>query len=193
MLATAHDMGYKVSDDWLIETEDPEQLKKVIAPLHEGIVAFHAAKTTEERQKKAAAKAAKENAPAPAVAKKTVAKKPAKRAAQKDVSKETNMATATAKKAPAAKKAAKAAPAKKAAGKKAATANARTGAKKLDDAAVITVKFKDIPGRADSEVGKRLANLQKFSGKTVGAFLKSPLGRTSTLYKSIAKGWITVK
>ena len=199
MLATAHDLGYKVPDEQLIETEDPEQLKKVIGPLHAGIVEHHAAKVAEEKEKKAAAKAdAKKTKAAPA-AKKTVAKKPTKKVEQKDVSKETNMATATAKKAPA-KKAAKAAPAKKAAkgaGKKAATANARKaaggGTTRLDDAQVITVKFKDVPGRAGSAVHDRLSNLQKFNGKTVGAFLKSSLGKSSTIHKAKAKGWITLK
>lgn len=201
MLATAHDIGYKVPDEQLIETEDPEQLKKVIPPLHQGILDFHSAKQAEAKQKAAAAKAAKTKKTAPtkadAAPKKSVAKKPAKAAAQKDVSKETEMATATtAKKAAAPKKAAKKAakaPAKKA-GKKAASANARTpAAGRFTGTEVITVKFKEVPGRAGSGVHDRLANLAKYSGKTVDAFLKSSLGRTSTLHKAVKQGWITIK
>jgi hypothetical protein len=192
MLATAHDLGYKVPDELLIETEDPEQLKVVISPLHEGIKTFHAAKIAKDKEKKAAAKADARTT------KKSVAKKPAKTAAQKDVSKETNMATATANKAAPAKKAAKAAKkAGKKAGKKAATANARKaaggGATRFEGTEVISVKFKDVPGRAGSAVHDRLSNLAKFNGKTVDAFLKSSLGKSSTLHKAKAKGWITLK
>lgn len=39
MLATAHDIGYAVPDELLIETDDPADLRRVIPPLHAGIQA----------------------------------------------------------------------------------------------------------------------------------------------------------
>ncbi len=193
MLATAHDIGYKVPDELLVETEDEAKLAEVIPTLHEGIKAFHAQAQAEANTKKAAAKAATETAPAPVkkkAAKKTAPKKPGKPPEQKDVSGETNMAEATAKKVPAKKKvAAKKAAAPKKASKKAASENART---RLDDNSKIIWKAGDVPGREGSGVHDRLSRLKKNNGKTVATFIKAG-GRTSTVHKAKAKGWIDLK
>jgi hypothetical protein len=192
MLATAHDIGYKVPDEQLIETEDASKLREVIPPLHEGIKAFHAQAQAEANTKKARAAAPAET-PEPIVkkarAKKTAPKKPGKPPVQKDVTKETNMAAATAKKvAPKKSAAKKAAPAKKAA-KKASSENART---RLDDNAKIVWKADSVPGREGSGVFERLSLLKKNNGKTVATFVKAG-GRTSTVHKAKAKGWIDLK
>jgi hypothetical protein len=188
MLATAHDIGYVVPDALLVETENPDELRKVIEPLDTGIKEFFA-----EAKKTEAAKPPKEKKA------KKAPTKPAKAAAQKDVSKETNMATATAKKVAAPKKAAaKKAPAKKAkAGKKASAANARTptgprftGDEKIT---VSSAVLKENPARKGTGKFDRMANLIKHNGKTVAAFLKSSLGKSGTLRNAAAKGWITVK
>jgi hypothetical protein len=64
MLATAHDIGYKVPDNLLVETEKADELRPIIPSLHQEIVAFHAA-----AKEKAAAKPTKEKAPAKTKAK----------------------------------------------------------------------------------------------------------------------------
>jgi membrane protein involved in colicin uptake len=212
MLATAHDIGYKVPDDQLIESEDPAKLKAAIPALHAGIIKAHAeakkrpatefAPTTESAHSikaselkggKAKAKPKKEKAP----------KKPAKSAVQKepDEVESKTMATATAKKAAKkapAKKAAKAAPAK--ADKKAAKANARTAAgatrNPFGDNAVIKVLNKETGVSADSERGKRIAVVFKYNGKKVSDFFskeKSPMNRTDTLRFLIDRKFISVK
>jgi hypothetical protein len=180
MLATAHDIGYKVPDELLIETENPDELRKVIVPLHEGIVKFHAEKPATEKVG---------NSPA----KKSAAKKPAKPAKQKGAKQETEM-EATAKKAAKAKtpkKAAKKAVAK--AGKKAASDNARVGVGRFTGDEVITVKAKTNPAREGSAKHERVANLMKHHGKTVKTFLGSKLGRSSTLHNAKKAGIITIK
>lgn len=195
ILATAHDIGYKVPDEHLIETEDPDELRKVIVPLHEGLKSFHA--------EQAKAKPAKEKVVTPKrdTAKKAVPKKPARKAAQKDVSKENAMSTATATKkasaaAPkkAAKSAKKAAP-KKGAAKKAAASNARTGVgvSRFTGDEVITVKAKTNPAREGSAKFERMANLMKHNGKKVKDFLKTKLGRSSTLHNASKAGYISIK
>lgn len=198
MLATAHDLKFSVPDDLLVETQDPAKLREVIPPLHEAIKKYHAElknKPVEEKAPKPIkvakpAKVGKANgAKAP--------KKPAKAAAQKEPVQESDTMTTTAKKTAAAKPAKKAAKAAKTAkkGGKAAADNARTavGRSKFTDDQKITVKFKDVPAREGSGAYDRLMNLKKFDGKTVGAFLKSELGKSSTLANCARQGWITVK
>lgn len=58
MLATAHDIGFTVPDNLLIETENVEDVRKVIPDLHAGIVAHH-----EELKVQAAAKPKPAKAP----------------------------------------------------------------------------------------------------------------------------------
>jgi len=188
MLATAHDLGYKVPDNLLIETENPEELRPVLAPLHEGIKAHHAelAKqpTKPAREKKAAAKLA--------VVEKTP-KKAAKKASQKGT-KEKTMAKAA--KTVAEPKAAKKVNAKKAAkkaAKKGSTANARTAVARFTGDEIITVKVKENPAREGSGKFDRMKNLMKFGGKKVGAFLKTELGRSSTLHNAVKAGYISIK
>lgn len=197
MLATAHDIGYQVPDELLVETENPEELRKVIVPLHEGIKTAHAeakaaAKETEAAKppKKTVAKKAATKAP----------KKPAKSAEQKEAKKETTMteaATTTAKKAApkkaAAKKAAPKGKAAKKTSKKASAANARTPAGRYTGDEVITVKVKENPAREGTGKFDRMANLIKHNGKTVAAFLKTALGKSSTLRNAVNAGWISVK
>jgi len=196
MLATAHDLGYKVPDAELVETEDAEKLKKVIPPLHTGLVAFHAdavaqAKEKEAKQTKKAAKPIKK-------VKKDAPTKPVKPTAQKAASKETNTMAKTAKKAKApAKKAAKAAPAAKAS-KKAAASNARTPVIRnpFGDKAVIKVLVKENPAKADSQRGKRIAVVMKYNGKKVADYYakeKAPFNRTDTLRFMIDNDYITIK
>jgi hypothetical protein len=168
MLATAHDIGYKVPDELLIETENPDELRKVIVPLHEGIVKFHAEKPATEKVG---------NSPA----KKSAAKKPAKPAKQKGAKQETEM-EATAKKAAKAKTP-----------KKAASDNARVGVGRFTGDEVITVKAKTNPAREGSAKHERVANLMKHHGKTVKTFLGSKLGRSSTLHNAKKAGIITIK
>lgn len=201
MLASAHDIGYKVPDAQLIETEDAEKLRGVIPALHTGLLKHNAEVQAEAKTKKAAA----EKKPAKAVAKKA-ATKPAKSAEQKPpkTEKEPKMAK-TAKKAakaaaPAAKKAAKAAPvAKKAAkGAKKAAANARTGVARnpFGESAVIKVLNKETGVRADSERGKRIAAVFKYNNKKVSAFYegeKPPYNRTDTLRFLVDRKFISVK
>jgi outer membrane biosynthesis protein TonB len=192
MLATAHDIDYKVPDELLVETEDPEELRNVIEPLHDGLKKFHAEAAKKPASAKEKAKTVKAKAP----------KKPAAVAKQK-AAKETKMTeTATAKKAAAPKKAAakktakKAAPAKKAAAKtakKASAANARTPAGRWTGDEVITVKVKENPARAGSGKFDRMANLLKFNGKKVKDFLKTSLGRSSTLHNAQKAGYISIK
>lgn len=212
MLATAHDIGYKVPDDQLIETEDPEKLRAVMPALHEGIVKAHAEAVANAKKKPATefapttasthaikaselkggrAKAAKPTTKAP--------KKPAAVAGKKGQVKETETMVATAKKTAkkAAKGAAKKAPAKKAA-KKASAANARTrvGRNPFGENAVIKVLNKETGIRADSERGRRVAVVMKYNGKKVSDFYakeKPPLNRTDTLRFLIDRKFISVK
>jgi len=209
ILATAHDIGYKVPDQQLIETEDATKLRAVMPALHEGLIKFHAAAKAD------AARKAAEAAKAPKPVKKTAAKKavttaptkPVKKTAQKGASttEKTAMATEKAVKAPAkkavAKKAAKA-PAKKAVAKKgakkAATANARTPVVKnqFGEKAVIKVLTKENPARADTERGKRIAVVYKYHGKKVADFYaneKPPYNRTDTLRYLIDNEHISIK
>lgn len=206
MLATAHDIGYKVPDQQLIETEDAAKLKAVMPALHEGLVAFHAAAKAEAKVKadtaakkaakpvkeKKAAKVKAETAPAPT--------KPAKKVAQKVAPEEKTMAKAakTAK-----TPAKKAAPAKKSVAKKgakkAAAANARMPAaarNPFGEKAVIKVLIKENPARADSERGRRIAVVMKYNGKKVADFFaneKPPFNRTDTLRYLIDNEFITIK
>lgn len=203
MLATAHDIGYTVPDDQLVETDDDAVLRGIIEKLHPEIVKFAAeapdrVAPAAKSKKKPAAKPASEK-PAAKKAAVKAPKKPAKTAEQKEDegSKESTMVTSTAKKAPA-KKTAKAV--KKAAAKgakktaKKASANARTavGTARFTEDQVISVKFKENPGREGSGRHERLARLEKFDGKTVGAFYKAG-GKSGTLTKSVQMKWITVK
>jgi hypothetical protein len=211
MLATAHDIGYVVPDEQLVETDDDTKLREVIEVLHPEIVKF-AAENSREPTEKTADKGAKKTAaskekkvqkkPATGAAKKAAPvspKKPAKPAAQKgdndvdhvDQKESTNMASAKkTTKAPAKK--AKKAPAKKAAKK--ASDNARTpvGRSKFKPEATINVKLKENPTKAGTGRFDRVANLMKHNGKTVEQFLKSG-GKTGTLSYSVAQGWITIK
>lgn len=203
MLASAHDTGYKVPDAQLIESEDAAAIAKVIPPLHEGLVKFHAsakaaadAKAAKEAKAPKAVKAKKTDEAAP----KNPVKKTAKKAAAPQKEEKTMAKVAKkAAKAPAAKKAAKA-PAKKAA-KKAAAANARTGVGRnpFGEKAVIKVlpagKEKDI-AKAGSERLKRIEIVKKYSGKKVADFYaneKPPYNRTDTLRMMIDRGFIEVK
>jgi outer membrane biosynthesis protein TonB len=190
MLATAHDLKFSVPDELLVETQDPAKLREVIPPLHEALKKHHdevknrpvAAPKPIKTPAKAKTKTAADK-PAAKEAKTRAAKKPAKTAEQKEPEQETAM-TATAKKtAKTAKKTAKKGATAK--GAKSAAGNARTP--------VGRSKFTENPGREGSGAHERLKNLQKFNGKTVGAFLKSELGRSSTLANCVRAGWITVK
>jgi len=205
ILATAHDVGYKVPDEQLIETEDADALKKVIPDLHKGLMKFHDAAKKEAAAKETATEkkpAAKKREAAPKTKTAKTPKKQATPAVQKEVvdkSKDANMATAkTAKKAaakPAKKTAKKAAPAK---GKKTAAANARTPVSRnpFGDNAVIKVLNKDHGIKPGSQRGDRVAVVMKYNGKKVADFFakeKAPFNRTDTLRFLIDKGVITVK
>lgn len=198
MLATAHDLKFSVPDALLVETQDPAKLREVIPPLHEELKKFH----SELKNKPAEAKAPKPIKVAKETATKAAAKtkakestKPAAPAKQKAPEQEKTDMAATAKTAKTAKKAAPKAAKGAKKGGKAAADNARTavGRSKFTDDQKITVKFKDIPAREGSEVYNRLLNLQKHNGKTVGQFLKSSLGKSSTLANSVRQGWISIK
>lgn len=203
MLATAHDIGYVVPDEQLVETDDDTKLREVIEALHPEIVKFAAENSRDSADKgakKTAAPKAQKKPRAATTAKKKAAaspKKPAKPVEQKgeeDVDQKASTTMASAKrttKTPAKK--AKKAPAKKTA-KKASATNARTpvGRSKFKPEAVINVKLKENPARAGTGRFDRVANLMKHNGKTVEQFLKSG-GKTGTLNYSAAQGWITVK
>lgn len=186
MLATAHDFGYKVPDDLLVETENPDELRKVIEPLDKKLKEFHAELLKAPVKEKV-------QPIKTAVSKKAAPKKDAKPAIQKG-KKEKTMAKA-AKSAAEPKAAAKVAKkvAKKKAAKKAASSNARVGVSRFTGDEKITVKIKENPAREGSGKFDRMANLMKFGGKTVGAFLKSKLGRTSTLHNAAKAGHISIK
>jgi hypothetical protein len=188
MLATAHDIGYNVPDDQLVETEDPEVLRAVIAPLHAGLVKFHSGLDKPRVDK----------------AKKTKTKvvpltKPAKVAKQKvdkvDVSKENEMANATAKKAKVGRPAKKAVAPKRAV-KKTAKGNARTPVARAPrnswgENAKIKVLIDENPVRAGTGRFERVANLMKHDGKLVADFLKKG-GRGGTLKYAVEEGWVKV-
>jgi hypothetical protein len=209
MLATAHDLGYKVPDEQLIETEDADKLRAVIPPLHEGLVAFHATAKAEAEKKAKATKAAPKKKPvvANAADKKTASpKKPARTAKQKGEETESKpMTTPTAKKAATPKKvAAKKAPAKKVAkkaAKKAAAKNARTPAgggnkNPFGEKAVIKVLNKAPEVREGTERHKRVMAVLKYGNKKVADFYageKPPLNRTDTLRFMEEQGWISIK
>lgn len=218
MLATAHDIGYKVPDDQLIETEDPTKLKAVMPKLHEGIKAAHAEAKANAKKKPATefaptttskhtvkaselkggrAKKAKPQATAPTKPAVAAAQKGSKTESEKDM----GSTAKKAKKAPA-KKAAKAAPtkkaAKKSAAKKSAAANARTGVGRnpFGENAVIKVLNKETGVSASSERGKRIAVVFKYNGKKVADFYakeKPPMNRTDTLRFLIDRKFISVK
>jgi hypothetical protein len=88
MLATAHDIGYKVPDELLVETENPDELRKVIEPLDKGIKEFHA-----EAAKAKPAVVKKVTVAKKATITKAAPKKPAEPAVQKG-KKEKTMAKA---------------------------------------------------------------------------------------------------
>lgn len=201
MLATAHDIGYKVPDALLVETENPDELRKVIEPLDKGIKEFHAEllkapvkpKATDTVKTASSHTLKASELKKPRAAKKAAPKKPAEPAAQKG-KKEKTMAKAakTVAEPKAAKKVAKKV-AKKAAAKKAASSNARVGVSRFTGDEKITLKIKDNPAREGSGKFERMANLMKHSGKTVKTFLASKLGRSSTLHNAAKAGYITVK
>lgn len=210
MLATAHDIGYKVPDDQLIETEDPVKLRAVMPALHEGIRAAHAAaknkkpavEFTESSSTHSLKASELKKGKTKAAVKQKAPKKPAVAAAQKEpksTETETMGSTATAKKTAkkAAKGAVKKAPAKKAA-KKASAANARTsvGRNPFGENAVIKVLNKETGVSADSERGKRIAVVFKYNGKKVSDFFakeKPPMNRTDTLRFLIDRKFISIK
>lgn len=98
---------------------------------------------------------------------------------------------------PAKKKAASAAKAAKAKGKKSAVvakkANGNGATKRpgLDpDAKIVWAKDKEIPGREGSARWKRIANVQKYAGKTVGEWQKSSVAKSGTLRWTMANGLV---
>lgn len=199
MLATAHDIGYVVPDECLVETDDDTVLRSVIEKIHPEIVTFAEENTRAPKEPKVPAeKPARGGKKAAGEKPATKApKKPAKAAVQKEPEQEDTTMNAKKKttKTPA-KKAAKA-PAKKvakAAAKKGSAANARTpvGRSKFKDDQVINVKLKDNPAKAGTGRYDRVANLIKHNGKTVGQFFKSG-GKSGTLNYSVEQGWITIK
>jgi len=189
MLATAHDISYAVPDEQLVETDDESVLRKIIPPLHEGLVKFNAGLDTP----RVAGSAGKKS-----VAKKKAAAKPkdkeSKTASSPTApvqSKETTMAATAKKAAPAAKKAAKAV--KKGSAKK-AKANARTPAaprNKWSEKAKIKVLADENPCRKGTGRHERVANLFKYDGKLVSDFLAKG-GKTGTLAYSAEQGWVKV-
>lgn len=200
MLATAHDLGYKVPDELLIESENPDELRKVIEPLDKGIKEFHAEllkapvkpKAT-DTVKTASSHTLKASELKKPKAKKAAPKKPAEPAVQKG-KKEKTMAKA-AKSVAEPKAAAKVAKkvAKKKAAKKAASSNARVGVSRFTGDEKITLKIKENPAREGSGKFDRMANLMKHGGKTVKTFLASKLGRSSTLHNAVKAGYISIK
>jgi hypothetical protein len=199
MLATAHDIGYKVPDHELIETEKAEDLRRVIPPLHEGLVAWHAANKNKKSvdkapSKKGATSSSSHNLKASEL-KLKAPKKAAESASQKGSKKsESTMSTATAKKTTAAKPAKKVA---KAAKKGKANANARTavGTSRYADEQTIKITAKENPAREGTGAFDRIKNLFSYNGKTVGAWRKSKLAQEtgSTLATAVRQGWATVK
>lgn len=193
MLATAHDIGYKVPDEQLVETEDPEVLRKVIPPLNSGIETFAAGLDEPRVEKTTTAKEPKAAPKKKAPAKKAAAVKP--KADKSAATTESNVES-TAKKTASKKaaKGAKKAPAKKGASK-AAKANARTpvARSKYSDKATIKVltKDKENPTRKGTGRFDRVANLFKYDGKLVKDFLAKG-GKTGTLSYSIEQGWVKV-
>lgn len=193
MLATAHDIGYKVPDELLVETEDTEVLRKVIPPINDGLEKFVAEHDQPSGDKTTSAKepntAPKKKAPA----KKAAAVKPK---ADKSVASTESNVESTAKKTTA-KKAAKKGAAKgvKKGASKAAKANARTpvARSKYSDKATIKVltKDKENPTRKGTGRFDRVANLFKYDGKLVKDFLAKG-GKTGTLTYSIEQGWVKV-
>jgi hypothetical protein len=188
MLATAHDIGYKVPDELLVETENPDELRKVIEPLDKGIKEFHA-----EAAKAKPAVVKKVTVAKKATITKAAPKKPAEPAVQKGKKEKTMAKAAKAAAEPkASKKAAKKSVAKKAS-KKAASSNARVGVSRFTGDEVITLKIKENPAKKGSGKYDRMANLMKHGGKKVSQFLKSSLGRSSTLHNASKAGYITIK
>jgi primosomal protein N' len=194
MLATAHDIGYKVPDDLLVETEDAEVLRGVIPPLNEGIEKHAAEHDQPDGEKTTTAKEPEAAAPKKRAAKKAAAANPkaAKAAASTESNVESTAKKTTAKKA--AKKGVAKGTAKKGASK-AAKANARTpvARSKWSEKATIKVltKDKENPTRKGTGRHDRVANLIKHDGKLVSEYLKKG-GKTGTLSYSIEQGWVKV-
>lgn len=197
MLATAHDLGYQAPDDQLVETDDEEVLRKVIPPLHAGIIKFHAG-LDKPRVETAGAKGKKEPAKKKAAVKKAAKKTKVSEKAAESVVTEQQESDMDAAKKTVAKKGAKKAVAKKAVAKKgakAATANARTPVErksKWSDKAKIKVLVKDNPCRKGTGRFDRVANLMKHDGKLVSEFLTKGKGKPGTLAYSAEQEWVKV-
>lgn len=176
MLATANDLGFKVPENLLVETEDAEKLREVCAKLDDGITAFRAgldvgdekseegmppAKNMPKVKKPTAPKpkkTAKENQPKTEKADKPVAKR-AKPVVKGESTEKTEKSEDTKSRAPSkeestmsktAKKTAKKAPAKKAAAKK--SAPAKKTAKKAGAAKAPKPKKSSFPEKAKISV-----------------------------------------
>jgi hypothetical protein len=183
MLATAHDIGFKVPDDQLVETDDPDVLRALVPKLHDGIVG-HVKDAGETDSPSAGKKPAKKSKP-----KADKTKQPEASGPRAEVDKEKTMKT-SAKKATVAKKAAT----KKTAAKgKKANANARTpvSRSKYSEKATIKVVAKENPTRKGTGRFERVANLLKSDGKLVSDFLKKG-GRSGTLSYAVEQGWVKV-
>jgi len=185
MLATANDMGLEV----------PEELRDTFTDAKAGVAICKALdkiikeKVAESEEPVNTEEAAEEAAPTEE-AKETKVKKA--KAVKTPKSAVLN---------PAKKKAASAAKALKAKGKsavkKAVKAKAKTnGAAKRpgleSDAKVVWAKDKEVPGREGSARWKRIAHVQKSSGKTVAECLKANVARSGTLRWCIANGFAKV-
>jgi hypothetical protein len=186
MLATANDMGLEV----------PEELRDTFTDAKAGVAICKALdKIIKEKVAESEVKADTEEAAEEAVV-------PTEEAKETKVKKA--KAVKTPKSAvlnPAKKKAASAAKALKAKGKsavkKAVKAKVTNGSGKKRpgleaDAKVVWAKDKEIPGREGSARWKRIAHVQKSSGKTVAECLKANVARSGTLRWCIANGFAKV-
>jgi hypothetical protein len=196
MLATAHDIGYKVPDELLLETEDADKLREVIPPLNSGIVEFSAGLDQPRKgsKKKTTAEGTTNKVPKPRKRKEERATEQADALGNGDQNiEDTEMATnaKSTKKATPAKKAKKGV-AKKS-GKKAASANARTpvARPKHGEKATIRVSLKENPTRKGTERHKRIEGLMKSDGKLVSDYLAKG-GRSDTLLFASRQGWVKI-
>lgn len=210
MLATANDLGFKVPDELLTETEDAGELREVCAKLDEAIKTFRAGldagddtgKSKEEParpkkvnggSKKVVAKKADpvvsgstEKTAKPRVKPKAPKEKKPDTPASNEESTMAKTAKTTAKKAPAKKTAAK--NVKKATAKKAVAAKPRTT---YPEKAKIKVLKDENPCREGTGRFARVATIFKFNGKLVSDYLKAG-GKAASLKYSEAQDWIKI-
>jgi len=170
MLATAHDLGLEVPDELKAEFTDVKAGKAMCASLNKMIQEFTATKEPVDTEEALDVSNDEPKKETKKVKKATVAKKTTAKKAKKAVAKK----------------------GRRVAAKKAATNGAGRKRAALDENAKITWVGEGVPGREGSARWKRIENLKKHGGKTVGTFLKSSIGKPGTLRWCVNNGLVKI-